>query len=91
MGAGDWRRRRWCLSRSGVAVTNKITASGIYDLTMEQYRGQPADALSMASSDAVTLIESTPAHLQASWTEGADDSAQLQLVHDARPPAITDL
>lgn len=56
-------------------MADRITASGIYDLTMAEYRGQPADALSMASSDAVLLTESTPAHLKASWAEDAEDDS----------------
>ena len=44
-----------------------ITASGIYDLTMAQYHGQPADALSLSSSGAIILAESTPMHLRQAW------------------------
>lgn len=47
----------------------KITATGVYDLTMPEYLGQPADALSISSSDAGILEESTPAHLRAAWAE----------------------
>lgn len=57
----------------------KITASGVYDLPMSAYRGQPADAMSMASSDAVILTESTPAHLQAAWADDSDDSKEADL------------
>lgn len=53
-----------------------IKASGIYDITMAEYRSQTAaDAMSMASSDAVLLTESTPAHLKASWAEDAEDDS----------------
>lgn len=52
----------------------KITASGKYDLTMEEYHGQPTDTLSMSSSDAILLNELSPAHLQASWMEENDNS-----------------
>jgi hypothetical protein len=56
-----------------------ITKSGVYDLPMAEYRGQPADAMSMASSDAITLTDSTPAHLQASWAYDGDDSKEADL------------
>lgn len=56
----------------------KITASGMYDLPMAEYRGQPADGMSLSASDAIVLSNYTPAHLQASWAEEAegDDSKQ---------------
>src|SRR5579871_6666432 len=60
-------------------MVERITKSGVYDLTMEEYHGQPADALSMSSSDAVVLSRSTPAHLQASWLEPSDDSKAADL------------
>lgn len=50
-----------------------IKASGVYDLTMAQYRGQPADAMSLSASDAILLGNYTPAHLKASWAEEAED------------------
>jgi hypothetical protein len=56
-----------------------ITASGCYDLPMAEYRGQPADAMSIASSDAVILTESTPAHLKAAWADDSDDSKEADL------------
>jgi hypothetical protein len=46
---------------------------------MAEYRGQPADAISMASSDAMTLTDSTPAHLQAKWADDSDDSKEADL------------
>jgi PDDEXK-like domain of unknown function (DUF3799) len=46
-----------------------ITQSGIYDLPMRIYRGQPADALSLSASDAICLSESTPMHLRQSWID----------------------
>lgn len=55
---------------------SKITKSGVYDLTMDEYRGQPCDALSISSSDAVILTEQTPAHLKASWEEDDDSSKE---------------
>lgn len=60
-------------------MNNTITKSGVYDLTMDEYHGQPADALSMGSSDAVVLTESTPAHLRASWIGEQEDSAASDL------------
>lgn len=56
-----------------------ITKSGVYDLPMAEYRGQPADAMSMASSDAAILNESTPAHLKAAWADDSDDSKESDL------------
>lgn len=56
-----------------------ITTSGIYDLTMGEYRGQPADAMSIASSDAIILTDSTPAHLRAAWADDSDDSKEADL------------
>lgn len=56
-----------------------VTKTGVYDLAMSDYHGQPADALCMGSSDAVTLTNSTPAHLQASWHEEGDDSKASDL------------
>lgn len=56
-----------------------VTKTGIYDLTMDQYHGQPADALCMGSSDAVILTNATPAHLQASWLDDSDDSKASDL------------
>lgn len=58
---------------------DKIVAPGVYDLTPEEYRGQPADAMSMAASDAKILAETTPAHLQAAWTDEDDDSKEADL------------
>ena len=57
----------------------KISASGVYDLPMSEYRGQPADAMSMASSDAVILTEATPAHLKAAWADDSDDSKEADI------------
>ena len=56
-----------------------ITTSGVYDLDMATYRGQPADAMSMASSDAVILTETTPAHLRAAWADTEDNSKEADL------------
>lgn len=56
-----------------------ITASGVYDLSMKEYRGQPADALSMSSSDAIILNESTPAHLKAAWEEESEDTKESDI------------
>jgi hypothetical protein len=56
----------------------KITASGVYDLTMEEYRGQPADGMSLSASDAILLGNYTPAHLKASWAEEAEDEGSSQ-------------
>ncbi len=47
----------------------KITANGIYDLSMKEYRGQPCDGMSLSASDAIKLSESTPLHLRQSWLE----------------------
>lgn len=56
-----------------------ITKSGVYDLTMAEYRGQPADALSVAASDAILLTDSTPAHVKASWAEEDEGSKEADL------------
>lgn len=56
-----------------------VTKSGVYDLTMDEYHGQPCDKLCMGSSDAVLLTNSTPAHLRASWTEEDDDNKASDL------------
>lgn len=56
-----------------------VTKTGVYDLTMAQYHGQPADALCMGSSDAVILTNATPAHLQAAWHEDDDGSKASDL------------
>ena len=47
----------------------KITANGVYDLSMRLYRGQPADAMSLSASDAIKLSETTPLHLRQSWID----------------------
>jgi hypothetical protein len=47
----------------------KIMLNGVYDLSMAQYRGQPADGMSMSASDAIILANATPAHLKAAWEE----------------------
>jgi hypothetical protein len=46
----------------------KITKPGVYPLSFEEYRSQPADGLSLSPSEAHTLIEKTPLHLLAQWT-----------------------
>jgi hypothetical protein len=48
----------------------KITAPGRYALGMSDYRRHDicAGTLSLSSSDAVILIDDTPAHLKVSWT-----------------------
>jgi hypothetical protein len=48
-----------------------ITAPGCYPLSMADYRRSDicAGALSLSSSDAVILIDDTPAHLKVSWSE----------------------
>ncbi len=48
---------------------SKITAAGLYTISMREYRGQPCDALSLSASDAIRLSESTPMHLRQSWIE----------------------
>lgn len=58
---------------------SKITQSGRYDLTMDEYHGQPADTLSMSSSDAILLNGATPAHLRAAWLEENDNSKASDL------------
>lgn len=60
-------------------MADKITASGVYDLTLQEYLGQPCDALSMSSSDAVVLTDSTPAHLRAGWEEADEGSKESDL------------
>jgi hypothetical protein len=56
-----------------------ISKSGVYELSMAEYRGQPADAMSIASSDAQILNESTPAHLKAAWADESDDSKEADI------------
>jgi hypothetical protein len=60
-------------------MSEQITASGVYDLSMPEYRGQPADAMSISSSDAVILTEQSPAHLRAAWAEPDDSSKEADL------------
>lgn len=55
-----------------------ITASGVYPLTMEAYRGQPADGMSLSASDAILLGNYTPAHLKASWAEENEDKGSKE-------------
>lgn len=41
---------------------DKITKSGVYDLTMEEYHGQPCDGPSISSSGLRTIFTQSPAH-----------------------------
>lgn len=50
----------------------KITVPGRYDLTQEEYRGQPADGWSFSASDAMMvagLEPLTPSHVRAEWAK----------------------
>lgn len=53
-----------------------IRKTGVYDLSMAEYRGQPADALSVAASDAILLSDATPAHVKASWDDAQEDGSK---------------
>lgn len=48
----------------------RITAPGRFDISMSDYRSPTicVGTLSLSSSDAVILIDDTPAHLKVSWT-----------------------
>jgi hypothetical protein len=57
----------------------KITEPGVYDLTLPEYLGQPCDALSIGSSDAQTINESTPKHLRQRWIDEREQSKEADL------------
>ena len=66
------------MAGGGTVIYPKITSPGVYDLPMAVYRGQPCDGLSISSSDAQIITDATPAHLQASWAEDAEEEGSKE-------------
>jgi len=57
----------------------KIDTSGIYDIPLATYLGQPCTQLSIGASDVQLVTELTPKHLRQKWSEPRDFSKEAEL------------